>query len=336
MYVFEKLVCHDKEYILVYVDDLVIASPYSSNIKKIKEELAATFSMKDLGELSHILGMRVTRNENSSMFLDQQVLIEKYAKEYVPAFPNITSRLPSLLQPTTCDVPKLSSLEYASRIGALSYVVRRTRPDLAAVCGILARRQSCFNAIDCEHLKRVFIYLYLTRDKVFSIVPSATLSLRTFVDADWAGNVEDRRSVSGSIVYVGNSPVIWTSKRQETVAMSTMESEYYALSESMKDTLMIKHLLEELLTKDEVLKLQVPVVYCDNKAAIATSLSNGPKRKIRHVEIKYHFFKHHLDEKNVKLEFIPTEKNKADGLTKLLGTNKVGQAMVHLGLAKIQ
>ena len=173
-------------------------------------------------------------------------------------------------------------MEYASRIGALSYVVRRTRPDLAAVCGILSRRQCNFTVIDCEHLNRVFIYLYLIREKALTISSSTNLSIQTYVDADWAGNVEDRRSVSGSIVYAGKSPVLWGSKRQDTVAMSTMESEYYALSEAMKDTLMIKHLLEELLVKNDLWNLEVPTVHCDNKAAIATSLSNGLKRKIRH------------------------------------------------------
>ena len=69
-----------------------------------------------------------------------------------------------------------------------------------------------------------------------------------------------------------------------------MGSEYYALSESMKDTLMIKHILEELISKHDLIDLHIPKVFCDNKAAIATSLSNGPKRKIRYIEIKYHIF----------------------------------------------
>ena len=98
---------------------------------------------------------------------------------------------------------------------------------------------------------------------------------------------------------------------------------------------MIKNLLEELLQKVDLSLVKVPKVLCDNKAAIASSLSNGPKRKIRHIEIKYHFFKHHLDNKNLELNFIPTAKNRADGLTKILSTNKIGQSMVHLGLSKI-
>lgn len=102
-----------------------------------------------------------------------------------------------------------------------------------------------------------------------------------------------------------------------------MESEHNALSESMKDTLMIKHLLEELLLQIDLTSLEVSLVFCDNKAAIASSLSNGPKRKIRHIELKYHFFKYHLDEKQVKLEFIPTAENKDDGLTTILRTIKL-------------
>lgn len=325
-----------REYLLVYVDDLVIASSNEENITLIKSELANMFSMKDLGEIKHILGMRVTRRvDDSSILLDQVALIDKYAKEYIPLDHLASTRLPSLLPPTSSKVTRLTALEYASRIGALSYIVRRTRPDLAAVCGYLARRQSNFNEIDCEHLTRIFVYLYLTRDQALTVQPCENFNICSYVDADWAGNVEDRRSVSGSVVFVGNSPVLWSSKRQETVAMSTMESEYYALSESMKDTLMIKHLLEELLQNDEILKMKVPEVLCDNKAAIASSLSNGPKRKIRHIEIKYHFFKYHLENKNIELNFISSTKNRADGLTKILGTNKTGQSMVHLGLSKV-
>jgi hypothetical protein len=126
-----------------------------------------------------------------------------------------------LLPPSSSDSRRFTTLLYASRIGALSYAVRRTRPDLAAVCGVLARKQSSFTTVDCDHLTKVFIYLYLTRDQSLSIVPGSNFSIQSYVDADWVGNVEDRRSVSGSIVYVGKSPVL--SKRQETVAMSTME-----------------------------------------------------------------------------------------------------------------
>ena len=223
-------------------------------------------------------------------------------------------------------IEKFTTTEFLSRIGALSYLVKRTHPEYASVCGYLARRQNKFTDIDCYHLQRVFQHLYQRRHSKFTILGSSDFSISAYVDADWAGCSDDRRSVSGSVVYVGKTPVLWSSRKQDTVAMSTMEAEYYAVTECLKDVLMVKNMYQEIFGTLNV----IPKLYCDNKAAIAISLSQGNKRNIRHIDLRYQLMKQTFEAKTVELEFIPSAANKADGLTKILPSNKFGQSAAFL------
>ena len=98
------------------------------------------------------------------------------------------------------DLKFFSSTEYMSRVGALMYLAKRTRPDIAAVAGYLARRQCNFTRDDCIHLQRIFAYLYLTRNHYLDI-SGGNLAVSTFVDADWAGDILDR-----SCEYISKLP----------------------------------------------------------------------------------------------------------------------------------
>ena len=317
----------DYEYTLVYVDDLLLLSNNLENMNKIKQEFSSAFSMKDIGEVHQILGMGVSRDfAKKAIYLDTTAMIEKYTQDF-NAYPRFnTSKLPSLQPPTMSPIEKFTTTEFLSRIGALSYLVKRTHPEYASVCGYLARRQNKFTDIDCYHLQRVFQHLYQRRHSKFTILGSSDFSISAYVDADWAGCSDDRRSVSGSVVYVGKTPVLWSSRKQDTVAMSTMEAEYYAVTECLKDVLMVKNMYQEIFGTLNV----TPKLYCDNKAAIAISLSQGNKRNIRHIDLRYQLMKQTFEAKTVELEFIPSAANKADGLTKILPSNKFGQSAAFL------
>ena len=194
----------------------------------------------------------------------------------------------------------------------------------------MARRQSNFTAIDCYHLQRVFQHLYQRRHSRFTIIGSSDFSLTAFVDADWAGCSNDRRSVSGSVVFVGKTPIVWSSRKQDTVAMSTMEAEYYAVTECLKDVMFVRNLLGEIFGAESI--VPIPKIFCDNQAAIAISLSQGNKRNVRHMDLRYQVMKQAFEQKKAELEFISSSMNKADGLTKILPSNKFGQSASFLNL----
>lgn len=145
-------------------------------MQHIKSDLSSLFSIKDLGPIHHILGISVTKNSSDNSFtLSNSALIVKYAESFKCIPPNNVCRLPSILpcsklsttdnaNPFTAfkSLKLFTTHEYMSRIGALGYLVKRTRPDLVAVTGYLARRQCNFTLEDYINLQRVLTYLYLT------------------------------------------------------------------------------------------------------------------------------------------------------------------------------
>lgn len=168
--VFKRSTPHGDEFIFVYVDDLIIASPNDETLQTTKQELANVFPMSDLGDVEYILGIAINHDKHAnSMHLSNTALIEKYCTMYNCVPPSTYKSLPSLLHVATLSSLKtstgfasfsslklFSTHDCVSRTGALDYFVRRSRPDLAAVAGYLQRRQNCFTLEDCIHLQRAF------------------------------------------------------------------------------------------------------------------------------------------------------------------------------------
>jgi len=137
------------------------------------------------------------------------------------------------------------SIPYRELVGSLIYLSNTSRPDIAYAAGVLSR----FNANpSTEHwcfAKHVLRYLQQTRD--FGITYNDTNeSLKAFVDADWTGNVNDRRSHSGNVLILAGGPVMWFSKRQKSVALSTIEAEYMSLSDVTREVVYVRKLIEEI------------------------------------------------------------------------------------------
>jgi len=315
----------DVAYIVIYVDDLLLFASTEAQMLQIKISLASLFKMKDLGAVKHILGIRATHSP-AGLKLDQQVLINTYFSKYGSGHP--TSKLYFPLPANSYSHPLLTSTEYSARVGALSYLSHRTRPDISAVTNFLARRQHSFTSDDCYTLTRVFDYLKYYEHYGLFIDASPSFQLSSYVDADWGGDLQDRRSTSGSITFLGRTPISWFCRRQDSVALSTAEAELYAITEGAKDLKMAINLLKEL-------GIQVkssPMIYCDNKAAIAISNSKGNKRKVRHIDLRHFFIKEELENKVFDIAYIDTIRNKSDGLTKVLPKGKLAQALTDLGL----
>jgi hypothetical protein len=161
------------------------------------------------------------------------------------------------------------------------------------------------------------------------IQPSADLSLDLFVDADFAGlwgseKPDDSMSVksrTGYIIMIGGTPVIWSSKLQTEIALSTCEAEYIALSTAMRTLLPLRELLQSLagslnIQRDEVTK--VCAVWEDNNAALKLANAQFPNMtpRTKHIAIKYHWFKEHIKEGEIEVREIGTKVQKADIFTK--------------------
>ncbi|PKI35327.1 hypothetical protein CRG98_044277 [Punica granatum] len=135
-------------------------------------------------------------------------------------------------------------------------------------------------------VKHILRYLKGTITYGLHIRPGPISSIHGFSDTDWAGNPDDRRSVSGFIVFLGSNPVSWSSKKQRTVARSSTESEYKSLANATAEILWLQSLLREL----GVSQCHPPTLWCDNISVFYLTANPIFHARTKHIEIDYHFF----------------------------------------------
>jgi hypothetical protein len=236
----------DMVYLLLYVDDIVLTASSTSLLRRTITSLQKEFSMKDLGELHHFLGMQVQRTP-SGLFLSQ--------RQYMIDILDHAGMTECKSCSTPVDLnPKLSSIvgdpvadptDFRSLAGALQYLTF-TRPDIA-----YAVQQICLHMHDPREphlaaLKRILRYVCGTLHLGLLLRPSAQTELVVYSDADWAGCPDTRRSTSGFAVFLGDSLVSWSSKRQQTVSRSSAEAEYRAVANAVAEAAWLRQLLQEL------------------------------------------------------------------------------------------
>jgi len=141
-----------------------------------------------------------------------------------------------------------------------------------------------------------------------------SITINGFVDADWAGDRDQRKSRSGYIIYLNSSPIIWSSKLQSTIALSSTEAEYVSLSMCARDILWLRNVLFEVGFPQE----EPSVVYEDNQACIMIAENSKGNTGIKHVDLKIHFIKDVIKSKHIQLRYIPTKRMVADFFTKQL------------------
>ena len=139
-----------------------------------------------------------------------------------------------------------------------------------------------------------------------------------FVDADWASDVNDRKSTSGFVFMLGGAAISWSSKKQTSVALSSTEAEYIAAAHATKEVVWLRRLLTELS-----LDLSPPtILHVDNQSAIAIARNPEFHDRTKHIEVRHHFLRHKVEAEEICLEYISTEDQVADVLTKGLVREK--------------
>jgi hypothetical protein len=163
-------------------------------------------------------------------------------------------------------------------------------------------------------VKRIFRYLKGIEEFGLWYPKGKDLSLIAYTDADWAGCIDDRRSISGATFYLGECLVSWLSKKQSSVSLSTTEAEYIAAATCCTQVLWMKQTLTDIQVEyDE----PIPI-YCDNTSTISISKNPVMHSKTKHIPIKYHFLREQAAEKNIRVEYVGTKEQVADIFTKPL------------------
>lgn len=316
---YKKYSGKDKTFVLIYVDDLLIFGSNESEVTNLKTMLNKEFKMKDLGQISEFLGIHVKQNlENGITTLSQRNYLENVLKRFnmenckpmlTPLDSNFNTKIFDL-NTNNCDV----DIEGICRqiIGCLMYAVSGTRPDLCFAVSLLSRYQKCANSALLSALKRVLRYVKHTLD--YKIVYKCNDSvLQGYCDADWGGDQRDRKSTSGYLFTFANCLVMWCSKKQSSVSLSSTEAEYVSMSMAASEACWLVNLLQDL----DVQNCSPVKLYCDNQSAILNASTDSVKR-LKHVDIRYHFIKDLIKNNKIDIQYINTCEQLADMLTKSL------------------
>ena len=215
-------------------------------------------------------------------------------------------------------------------MGRLIYLCD-TRPDISYAMSVVSRYMHDPRAGHMEAVYRVLRYLKGSLGKGLWFKPNQHISVEGYCDADWASNIDDGRSTSGYCIFVGGNLVSWRSKKQVVVPRSTAEAEYRAMALSVSEMIWMRSLLSEL----RVLRNSTMVLHCDNKSAI--NIANNPVQhdRTKHIEIDRFFIKEKIDGGMLKLDYVKSNEQLADCLTKGLGPGDGAVISSKMGMVDI-
>jgi hypothetical protein len=212
----------------------------------------------------------------------------------------------------------MSKDPFKSILGQILYIGLTARPDIITATSSVARFAQNPGETHWKALLRILRYLQGTR-KLMLILggPDSGVLLHAFADADWAGDIDKRRSRTGYVVYINSTPIIWVSKLQLSIALSSTEAEYISLSATARDVLWTRMLLQELGFQQK----GPTVIYEDNKSCINIAQSRKAQPGVKHIDIREHFFRDKVSSNEIQLISKPTAEMTADLFTKQLPFN---------------
>jgi hypothetical protein len=211
---------------------------------------------------------------------------------------------------------------YQAIIGSLNYLSQTCRPDIAHAVNSVSRYASNPSPSHLIAAKRILRYLAGTIHVGLKYVKSESIgndiTISAYTDADWGGDHLDRRSTTGYVIQINNCTVSWATKKQQTIAISSAEAEYMAIAAGVQELLWIRQFLSELLPINMFDSTRGSTLYSDSQSAIAISKNDVHHNRTKHIDIKHHFIRDHVKNKEIIMEWIPGEQQSADILTKPL------------------
>jgi hypothetical protein len=318
-------------YVLVYVDDLIISGNNHKEIESFKSYLSTCFHMKDLGHLKYFLGIEVARNSNG-IFLCQR----KYSLDIITETGLLGAKPVGFPLdqnhhlPLATGSPLPNPERYRRLVGRLVYLTV-TRHDLSYSVHMLAQfmqkpLQEHWNAA-----LRVVRYLKGNPGQGIFLQADSDLQLYAWCDSDWASCPLTRRSLTGWIIFLGNSPISWKTKKQHVVSRSSAEAEYRSMATTLCELKWLKALLVSLgIDHSPPMK-----IYCDSQAALHIAANPVFHERTKHIEADCHFMHDELLKGNISTQHVSTHTQLADIFTKALGKQQFDYFLGKLGIQNL-
>jgi hypothetical protein len=330
--------------LMVYVDDGIFIGPKQADIDEAYKLLAQQFTdknglshrayiMTDEGELADYLGVRIDRLPNGLIKLSQPHLIQQILNDL-----NMNEATKHQKTPAASSVklnrdlhspPYKDEWHFRSVVGKLNFLEKSTRVDIAYAVHQCARFAADPKESHAIALKRIGRYLAGTKDKGIILNPRSH-SFECYVDADFVGNWDrvnadvdpsTAKSRTGYTILYGGCPMVWASKLQREVALSTTEAEYNALSESLREVIHLMQLMGETKVQLQwTTTNQPPTVHCkvfeDNSGALEMGTTPKMRPRAKHICVRMHHFREHVRKGLISIHKIASRFQLADIATK--------------------
>nr|AAP53706.1 retrotransposon protein, putative, unclassified [Oryza sativa Japonica Group] len=314
-------------FVQIYVDDIIFGCSTHAVVVDFAETMRREFEMSMMGELSYFLGLQIKQTPQGT-FVHQT----KYTKDLLRRFKMenckpISTPIGStaVLDPDE-DGEAVDQKEYRSMIGSLLYLTA-SRPDIQFAVCLCARFQASPRASHRQAVKRIMRYLNHTLEFGIWYSTSSSICLSGYSDADFGGCRIDRKSTSGTCHFLGTSLIAWSSRKQSSVAQSTAESEYVAAASCCSQILWLLSTL-----KDYGITFEKVPLFCDNTSAINIAKNPVQHSRTKHIDIRFHFLRDHVEKGDVELQFLDTKLQIADIFTKPLDSNRFAFLRGELGV----
>lgn len=274
-------------YCLVYVDDIIVTGSSSTLVASFITSLSQRFSLKEPTDLRYFLGVEATRTAQRLHLMQRKYIIDLLQRtKMTDAKTVLTPMATAPKLSLTSGYPLAEPTEYRAVLGSLQYLAF-TRPILRML--LTGYPSSCTARWICIGKPPSVFFATSPVPSTVShgifLHKDSPLSLHAFSDADWAGDVDDFVSTNAYILYLGTTPIAWSSKKQKGVARSSTEAEYRAVANTAFEIRWVSSLLTEL----RVTLPHTPVVYCDNVGATYLCANPVFHSRMKHLALDYHF-----------------------------------------------
>lgn len=315
-------------YLLLYVDDIILAGPDLNIINVYKDKLCKEFEIKDKGKLQNFLGLEIEYNREEGIIkLNQRRYVESLLKKF--GFEGCSSTAIPIDPGLKLNVSYINCRKPVKElVGCLMYLMLGSRPDISFSVNYFSRFQNENSEEVWVHMKRILRYLKGSMDAnlIFTRNANAT-ALECFVDADWGGDVHDRKSISGYIIKIFGNTVSWVTRKQNCVALSTTEAELVALCSAVQDCMWFKKVVNDFRIVINSIK-----IFEDNRGCICLIKNPENNRRVKHIDLKYHFVHELVKAGEITIEYINSKNQQADMLTKGLSKVQFRKNCIDIGL----
>ncbi|KAL6324389.1 hypothetical protein AAG906_012993 [Vitis piasezkii] len=326
-------------FLVLYVDDILLATNDKGLLHEVKQFLSKNFDMKDMGETSYVIGIKIHRDRFQGILgLSQETYINKVLERFrmkncLPSVSPIVKGDRFNLDQYSKTILRGTNEEHSIRSAVGSLMNAQCTRRHCILCWNVRAMSSNPSKDHWKAAKKVMRYLQGTKDYKLMYRRTSNLEVVGYSDSDFAGCVDSRKSTSGYIFILAGGAISWKSVKQTMIATSTMEAKFISCFEATSHGVWLKSFISGLRVMDSISR---PLsIYCDNSAAVFMAKNNKSGSRSKHIDIKYLAIREHVKEKKVVIEHISTELMIADPLTKGMPPLKFKDHVVNMGLSSL-